>query len=118
MRRVGTSFERAGCGGSDCNEGSDGEKGREADEHRFSGRVDGLDCSRSDGMLFADGELFCDLLFYTERVLLPLPLHIARSPSTDVDAKRSGVPTCYSVTARQQGEKKQVCHGLVGVVAG
>ena len=40
-------FECAGSSCGDCNEGSDGEKGRET--HRWSGRVGE---SRGDGMLF------------------------------------------------------------------
>ena len=62
--RVGTSFELAVCGGSDCNEGGDREQGREAYENLFSGRVGELDCSRGDGMLFASDELFCNSVFF------------------------------------------------------
>ena len=62
--RVGTSFDLAVCGGSDCNEGGDREQGREAYENLFSGRVGELDCSRGDGMLFASDELFCNSVFF------------------------------------------------------
>ena len=79
-----------------------------------------FDCSKCDGMLFADGELFCNLPFYTEgRASSPslcTPQYTARLPSTRVGAKRSGVPTCHSVTARQQGEKKNKY--VVSVITG
>ena len=59
-------------------------------------------------MLFADGELFYDLTLYTERTSPPLCtlLHTAPFPSAHAGAKRSGGTYCYSVTERQQGEKK------------
>ena len=50
--RASTGFECAGCSGDDCNEGSDGKKGREPDEHLFRGRVMGGLSARGDGMLF------------------------------------------------------------------
>ena len=123
MGGVGTGFERAGCGGSECNEGGDGEKGREADEHLLVLRVGEFDCSRCDGMLFADGELFYNLPFYTERRTsfpsLCAPLRTACSPNTHVGGKRSGVPTCHSVTAKQRGEKQnKYVVKLTRVVAG
>jgi len=46
---VGTSFELAGCGSSDSNEGGNGKKGREAEVHVFNGRLTELDCWRAMG---------------------------------------------------------------------
>ena len=51
LLRTGVALGGA-VGGSDCNEGSDGEQAREADEHLFSDRVGEFDCSRCDGILF------------------------------------------------------------------
>ena len=45
-----TSFERSGRSCGDGNEGSHGEKGREADEHLFKSGE--LNCLRDDGVLF------------------------------------------------------------------
>ena len=59
----------------------------------FRGRVGELSCE-GDGMVFADGELFCNLSFYTaRRTSTPFdctPLHTACSPAMYPNAQRAG----------------------------
>ena len=112
---VGTSFELAGCSSDDSNEGSDGEKGREAEVHLFDGRVTELDCLRGDGMLFADGELF----FFIQR-RGPHPLHApAHSPFSQRTCLCEEVGRTYLLLRHSKAaRRKRYMSRLTNVVAG
>ena len=102
--RVLASFERTGYSCDDCNESSDGEKGREADEHLFeSSEVDFREAMKCC-LLMKNGP--ATYLYIQREGPFLFPFHTAVHPACVPVWKDGHTCQCYSVTTRQQ-EKKQ-----------
>ena len=85
----------------------------------FSGKAGELDCSRGDGVLFADGELFCEMPFYMERGSSS-PSLCTRSVCQARMSVRRGRAYLPAIPSEQGNKEKKNKHvvKLTSVVAG